>query len=965
MMKELYNPQEIEKKWQNKWEQVKLFEANPDKKKEKKFITSPYPYASGPTHIGHGRSFVNGDIFARYYRAKGYHVLYPMAFHITGTPVLAISSSIERGDKIQIARMKEYVSLHTKDQKVVNETVKSFVDPWNIVNYFSNTIKLDFKSIGMSLDWRREFTTGDEIYNKLIEWQYFRLKDKGYIEKGEYPILYCPRDRNAVGEDDIASGDELDLNINEFICIKFPFEDGFLVASTLRPETIYGVTNIWINPDGDYIEASIDGEIWFISNEATHLLENQNKEIQVLNNFKGSKIIGKKARDVYGIKEIPILPGEFVDTSIATGVVYSVPAHAPYDYIALVDLQKNMGLIEEFKLNKREVELIYPIQIIELKGFKDFPAKIYCERFNVESQNDEEELDKATSENYKNEFYNGVLNEKCGKYQGMKVSEAARQVSEDLIEENKADKLYIPITRNLRCKCGAEVIVSILKDQWFLNFNAGDWKRNAFKCLNNIKIVPDKYRLNFENIFNWLEKRPCARKRGLGTKLPFNKEWIIESLSDSTIYMAFYTISHKIKKYQIKPKQLTVEFFDFVFLEKGDIKNLSKQTTLDESILRELQEEFLYWYPVDHRHTAIMHISNHLSFFIFHHVAIFPEKHWPKVISLIEPVNVEGQKMGKSKGNLIPLADIQKKYSADLFRFYISHADFGIYMDFREKEIETVKNHITKFYTFISEGIKHSINIDSKIEDINSKYSQVMLSKIIKKFIEAEKALEEFNIRRYLQTAFYEIFNLMQDFHRDTDNTKDFLIVCKLIYKDWLKLLSITIPHLCEELWEIAGNEGFISKVIWGEFNKQYIDNSLELEFNYISNVIDDIFNIKKIVKSELSDTIYLYTALVWKYKVIDLIFSKKDNFDEIMSELKKEKELLTNKNLVPFIKSQLKNRIWEKKTPKIDEVKLLEQYKSYIENRVKSKIIINSEFDPKYRSVRAIPFKPALYIDI
>lgn len=962
----MYNPREIEKKWQDKWEEAKIFEANPDKKKEKIFITSPYPYASGPTHIGHGRSFVNGDIFARYYRAKGYNVLYPMAFHITGTPVLAISSSIERDEQIQITRMKEYVSLHTSDRGKVNEIVKSFVDPWSIVNYFSNTIKLDFKSIGMSLDWRREFTTGDKIYNRFIEWQYYNLKEKGYIEIGEYPILYCPRDKNAVGEDDIVSGDELDLSINEFICIKFPFEDGFLVASTLRPETIYGVTNIWIKPNGNYIKATLNGEIWFISEDATHLLENQNKEIKILENFKGSKIIGKKAKDVYGIKEIPILPGDFVDTATATGVVYSVPAHAPYDYIALTDLQKDTELIEQFDLNKREIELIYPIQIIDLTGFKDFPAKIYCEKHNVDSQINKEELDLATSENYKNEFYNGYLNDKCGKYQGMKVSDAARQVSEDLIEENRADKLYLPITKNLRCKCGEEIIVSILKDQWFLNFNAGDWKKKAFECLNNMKIIPDKYRLNFENIFNWLEKRPCARKRGLGTKLPFNRDWIIESLSDSTIYMAFYTISHKIREYRITPEQLTPEFFDFVFLEKGDIKKLSKQTNIRENILRELQEEFFYWYPVDHRHTAIMHISNHLSFYIFHHVAIFPDKHWPKVISLIEPVNVEGQKMGKSKGNLIPVADIQKIYSADLFRFYISHgADFGVYMDFREKEIKIVKNHISKFYAFISDRIEQSKNIEAKFEIINSKYSKVILSKIIKKFVEAQKALEEYNIRRYLQTCFYGIFNLMQEFYRDTDNIDDLLIVFKMIYKDWLKMLSLTMPHLCEELWEIAGNKGFISKEVWGEFNKQYIDINLEFEFDYISNIIEDIFNIKKIVKSLKSNKIYLYTAHKWKYKVSNLIISKKDNFDEIISEIKKEKELMTNKELIPFIKSQLKERIWERQWPQIDEIDLLNQYKSYIEKRVNSLIIINSDFDPKQRSRRAKPFKPALYINV
>ena len=113
--------QTIEKKWQDKWEQAKIFEANPDPNKKKIFITSPYPYASGPLHIGHGRSFVNGDVFARYYRAKDYNVLYPMAFHITGTPVLAISSSLERKDKLIITRMKEYISLHTKNQQEVEK----------------------------------------------------------------------------------------------------------------------------------------------------------------------------------------------------------------------------------------------------------------------------------------------------------------------------------------------------------------------------------------------------------------------------------------------------------------------------------------------------------------------------------------------------------------------------------------------------------------------------------------------------------------------------------------------------------------------------------------------------------------------------------------------------------------------------------------------------------------------------
>jgi len=961
----MFNPQTIEKKWQDRWANEKIFEATPDQEMKKIFITSPYPYPTGPLHIGHGRSFINGDIFARYYRAKGYNVLYPMAFHITGTPVLAISASLERKDSKIIERMRNYISLHTKDDKEVQGILESFVDPWNVVNYFSKSIEIDFKSIGMSIDWRRKFTTGDKVYNKFIEWQYFHLKNKGYIEKGEYPILYCPRDENAVGEDDISSGDELDLNINEFICIKYPFEDGYLVASTLRPETIYGVTNIWINPKGDYVKTTVNGETWIISEEAVYLLRHQNKNVVLIDKFKGSELIGRKAKDVYELKEILILPGDFVDTSTATGIVYSVPAHAPYDYIALLDLQKDRELIDKFNLNEREIELIYPIQIIELKDVKHFPAKFYSDKNRVVSQFDTEKLDLATSENYRDEFYNGILNEKCGKYQGMKVSDAAIQVSKDLIEENKADKVYIPITKNLTCRCGSKVIVSILKDQWFLNFQAGDWKEKANRCLKNMKIVPNKYRVSFEKIFNWLEKRPCSRKRGLGTKLPFNKEWIIESLSDSTIYMAFYTISYKLKEYKIKPEQLIQQFFDYIFLQIGDGKSLSIKTNIEVKILDELREEFLYWYPVDHRHTAIMHISNHLSFFIFHHVAIFPEEHWPKMISLIEPVIIEGQKMGKSKGGVISLADIQRKYSADLFRFYIAHgADFSVYMDFREKEIQAVRTHIQKFYNFMNNAILQSKNIEDKFDKIKNKYPKVIISKIIKKFIEADEALEHFNLRRYLQISFYEVFNLVQDLFKFADENNDFLIVFKLIHSDWLRILSLTLPHICEELWEISGHTTFISSNIWNGFNREYMNDEFENEFEYVSSVIEDILNIKKIVKDFKSKNIYVYIAPKWMYKVLNVITLKEDNFDEIITELKKDKDLMKNKQMISFLKSQLKDRVWEKDYPKIDEFSLVKQYRSYIEKKVNSTIIIDSEFDPEMRANKAKPFKPGLYID-
>ena len=962
----MYDPKQIEKKWQDKWEQAKIFEADPIANKEKIFITSPYPYASGPSHIGHGRSFVNGDVFARYYRAKGYNVLYPMAFHITGTPVLAISSSIERNDKVTIERMEEYVSLYTTDRGQVKEIVKSFVEPWNIVNYFSDTCKNDFKALGMSLDWRREFTTGDKLYNKLIEWQFHKLFDQGYLEKGEFPILYCPQCGNAVGEDDISSGDELNLDISEYTCIKFPFEDAYLVPSTLRPETIYGATNLWMNPTGTYVYARVNGDTWVISEEATILLKNQNKDVKILEKFKGVDLIGKMVKSIDGSRELLILPGDFVDTTVATGVVYSVPAHAPYDYVALLDLQKNKAAIKKFKLNSEEIKKIKPIQIIDLLDFEDFPAKVYCEKFDVHTQTDFEKLDKATAENYKVEFYSGVLNDKCGKYKGMKVNEAVVKVIDDLIEEKKADKIFLPITKDLRCKCGKEILVSILSDQWFLNFNAGDWKQKASKCLNNMEIVPNKYRKNFEHVFDWLEKRPCARKRGLGTQLPFDKNWIIESLSDSTIYMSFYTIIHLIKKNDIKPEQLTLAFFDYILLNIGDIRSLSNQIKIGVTVLEQMQQEFSYWYPVDHRHTAIMHISNHLSFYIFHHVAIFPEEHWPKIVSLIEPVIIEGQKMGKSKGNVISIANIKSNYSADLFRFYICHsADFGISVDWREKQLQIIKNHIMRFYNFVSENIGKLSKIEGKVANLNTKYAKIILSKCTKKLVEAEIGLEDLNIRKYLQLSFYEIFNVIQDFNRFCEDEKDILEVYKIIFPNWVKLLSLTMPHLCEELWEMMGNTEFLSNVIWDDFNKDCINNDIETEFDYISDVIADILNIQRIVSSTNLSKIYLYTAPSWKCEVLKIIYSKKGDFKKTIEECKQIPDVMKNSNLIPFVKNQIENRIWEKDLTSLGEKELLKEYKGYIEKRINSSIIINSDYDPEKRSTKALPNKPAIYLEI
>ena len=129
----------------------------------------------------------------------------------------------------------------------------------------------------------------------------------------------------------------------------------------------------------------------------------------------------------------------------------------------------------------------------------------------------------------------------------MKVVEAKEKIKIDLIKKGQADVMY-ETSRKAFSRSGGKIIVAILDDQWFLDFNSDGWKKKAFEALKKMEIAPETFRKQFEDTFNWLDKRPCVRKRGLGTQFPFDKKWVIESLSDSTMYMTLYTINNIIKK---------------------------------------------------------------------------------------------------------------------------------------------------------------------------------------------------------------------------------------------------------------------------------------------------------------------------------------------------------------------------------------------------------------------------------
>ena len=842
--------QAIEKKWQKKWEEKKIFEVEVDKKKKKYFLTTPYPYISGSLHLGHGRAVIESDIIARYMRMKGANVLFPMAFHISGMPVLGISMGIKNQDKSMIDLYTGYVSAYVKDKKKVKNIVNSFSDPHKIVNFFIPKMIQECGQFGLSVDWRRSFTSGDFIHQKMVDWQFREYKEKNYLVQGSHPILYSLEDKSSMGEDDIVDGDTFPVDKTQFTLLKFKLKDKFLVAGTLRPETIFGQTNLWVNPKVDYFEAKVGNEIWVLSKECLEKLKYQRNDVVNLGKSK-EKLIGQKVIAPGIHREIPVLPSRFVDGDVCTGIVTSVPSDAPYDYISLRELQENKEELKKYKLNLKEIEEIEIIPIIETKKYGDKAAVNIIEREKIFSQ-DDHRLELLTQEVYKEGFHNGFLNSNCGEYSGMSVSEAKEKMKKYLVRKGEADVMW-ETSRKAVSRSGGKIIVALLDNQWFLDFNAKGWKEKAFECLREIKLFPETMRKLFEDTFSWLDKRPCARKRGLGTQLPFDKEWMIESLSDSTIYMTLYAIANLIKKYKLQEKNLSKEFFDFVYLGKGEIKKVSEITGVSEKILDEIKESFEYWMPVDHRHTFQLHLSNHLSFMLFAFAGLFDKKYWPKKISFHGLVLSRGSKMSKSKGNTITLLNVKEKFGADVFRFYLTQStQIEGTFNWIDQEAENAKSSLGKLFLNISEAIKFR-----KKGNVRA----LFVSKFNRLKKEANKNIELLKLREYDSIVVYDFLNMSKD-AKNVMDSRELGAFYELIVKDWITLLSPICPHIAEELWEKIGGKGFVSLANWPEFDEKKIDEKLEELAKSVDKSVGDILNVIKIVSEKQNrevKKVYLY----------------------------------------------------------------------------------------------------------
>ncbi len=982
---------DVEAKWQREWYERRIFEPIVDEERTKFFVTVPYPYVSGPPHIGHGRTFTIADIIARFKRMLGYNVLYPIAWHITGTPIQAVADLIAKGDPDTVKRYREYVMLYVSDPREVDRILEEFKDGWKIASFFARAYERDFKSIGLSMDFSRQFTTGDSDYNAFIIWQYQKLRKKGYITRGKHVVLYAPAEGHAVGEHDIKGGDEIEVRIQEFTLIKFKLSgsDEYIVAATLRPETIFGVTNIWVKPDATYVRAIVNGERWIVSKECAWKLQYQDKNVSVIEELKGEVLIGMTAIAPLVEREVPILPAWFVDPDVGTGVVYSVPAHAPYDYAALMELKSRVDIVEKYGI-KDIVQKIEPISIIE-SNLGTEPAVDIVRKLGISTQLDKK-LENATKTVYQAEFYTGKMRENTMLH-GLSVQEAREKVKELLRKINMIDIMYEVEPKGIVTRSGNRIIAAVIKDQWFIDYRDPKWKERAFKLVNEImRIVPDKYRQQFNATIQWLELRPCARRRGLGTRLPWDPEWIIESLSDSTIYMAFYTIVKKLRQNKISDKlselvkkvyegsedaiNIIEKFFDYIFLGEGDVEEVSKSIGIEKNIIEDIRREFLYWYPVDLRHSGIDLIPSHLTFFIMHHTAIFPEKHWPRAISLNENVIREGRKMSKTLGNVLEIARLPREYSADLFRLYVaSSADLESILDWRESEVRKIAQQLERFW----KTCNTILEIGPPMEDYTFERLHTLSKKLISIVnmlsIKAKEYLENFRIREYIVDVFYNMLNEVEEYinvykicNINVDEAK---YVLNYVIERWIKMLQPVIPHTCEEIWHKMGKMTYISLELWpspGPLNWEIIN-----AFEILERTLEDIRNILR-GRDETPKKIYIYVGpSLDMYEIVNTLIEmleKGMDMRSIMRELSKNEKYRKIMNKVNDILRKLISgtipRIRTFKDVEYEVFKSCEKYISYKLGGIEVEVqdAENPTYDPAGKARQALPGRPAIYVE-
>jgi len=716
---------------------------------------------------------------------------------------------------------------------IPKEEIHLFANPKHWLEFFPPLCQRDLTNFGARIDWRRSFVTTDAnpYYDSFIRWQMNRLKELNKIKFGLRYTIYSPKDGQPCMDHDRSEGEAvgpqeytaLKLKVKEWApeaeaAIKGKVPDNadvFFVPATLRPETMYGQTCCFVGPKITYgVFKVAENEYYVITDRAAKNMAYQSifgkdnfGKVEKVAELVGSACVGTLVNAPLSVHKegVRILPMDSVLPTKGTGVVTSVPSDSPDDYATVMDLAKKA---DYYKIKKEWAELEI-VPIIKTPSYGNITAKFLVEKLKIASPKDTKQLEEAKELAYKEGYYQGIM--EIGEFKGEKVEDAKPKVRQQLIDA-KLGFAYSEPERKVVSRSGDECCVALL-DQWYLDYGEESWKQQALKFVDNadgngLNTYTAETKNQFESVLNWLNQWACARSFGLGSKLPWDTKFLVESLSDSTIYMAYYTVAHLLHKdifgqtpglAGITADQMTDEVWDYVFT-KRDLDDKVSSSKIPKPVLETMRREFEYFYPLDIRVSGKDLIPNHLTFFIYVHIAIFPPEYWPESVRANGHLLLNGEKMAKSTGNFMTLYELIDKYGADASRIALADAGDGVAdANFEEDVADTNILRLFTLREWCEDITKAELRTGPKNDFLDALFDNEMNSLVH----ETRTHYENTDYKLALKTGLYD-FTSARDFYREASAAAGLTMHKDLVFK-YIELqallLTVIAPHWSEYIW--------------------------------------------------------------------------------------------------------------------------------------------------------------------
>jgi len=922
---------EIELRYQAEWEAQRVFEVDPVPGEPKVMITFPFPYMNGMLHLGHGFSFSKAEFAAGYHRMKGRHVLLPFGFHVTGTPIAACAEKLKKevalygnppqfpaedeedqpkkpeeksaADKVTAGKftgkkLKKAANkpqwLIMRDMGLADEEIAAYRDVDHWLTVFPVKALDDLKAFGSRIDYRRSFITTDRnpFFDSFVKWQFRHLKAKDKLSFGKRYTIWSAVDHQPCQDHDRASGEG--VQAQEYTLIKIEVQNPlaqpcflphtdklqgmrvFLPAATLRPETMFGQTNCWVLPEGEYGAYLVTPTEVHITTEraATNMAWQElgvelNRTPTALFTVKGQDMIGLPLSAPYSpYPTVYALPMLTISLEKGTGIVTSVPSDSPDDYQSLMDLRNKPEWRAKLGIKDEWILPFELIPIIEIPGYGDRAAEKICKDMKIQSQKDQENLAKAKAEIYLKGFAEGIMLPESVK--GQRVRDAKPVIRQKLLDEGLALRYAEPEGKVV--SRSGDVCVVALVDQWYLKYGEEEWREQVRSHIEGtLETYTTGTKRGFEECIGWLSEHACSRTFGLGTEMPFPGpfRYLIDSLSDSTIYMAYYTICHYLQggaRYGgalpahdcahlnldgrkpspagIRPEDLTDAVWDALFLGTPAIETL--ETSIPKDVLHKMREEFLYWYPMDLRVSGKDLIQNHLTMCLYNHAAMFPQEQWPRSVYCNGHICVDNEKMAKSRGNFLTLEYVVREFSCDATR--VALADAGDGLDDANFVIAVVNSQILKLTKEI-DWVKETLAMAGELRTGPfTFFDRLFENQLNKTILATDKHYAGMMFREAIQCCWFGLQNIRDEYRqaiavgKAADTARNFHHDLFLRFVEVQALLMAPIaPHFAEHLWKgLLGRTTTVHRTPFPVPSKP-VDLQLEMSAAYLADSVREL----------------------------------------------------------------------------------------------------------------------------